>query len=190
MVTTRSGYQAYPHRSRSEGFYLSVLQKTDPGPTVSKIPTLRYFTKASRATIQTVAHWLPTQQDWEVVSDPQEQLYLLHPRHLSVLARLSSAFSKIVPGISMGSLKGKQLVPGHALALAAHGTEALPGIEVDQETALAFLRKLELRDYLAGSPDGWQAVRYDGYSLGWVKVLPRRVNNYLPKNYRIRMEGA
>lgn len=190
IAATRSGYQAYPHRSRSEGFYLSVLQKTAPGPTASKIPTLRYFTKASRATIQTVAHWLPTQQEWEVVSDPQEQLYLLHPGHLGVLARLSSAFSKIVPGISMGTLKGKQLVPGHALALAAHGTEALPGIEVNQEAALAFLRKQELRDYLADSPDGWQAIRYDGYGLGWVKVLPRRVNNYLPKSYRIRMEGA
>jgi NOL1/NOP2/fmu family ribosome biogenesis protein len=39
-------------------------------------------------------------------------------------------------------------------------------------------------------PDGkgWYMVTYNGLGLGWLKALGNRSNNYLPKNWRIRME--
>lgn len=188
IVSTQVGQQCYPHRTRSEGFYVSVLQKTGVARKPGKVRPLRYFTKADKAMKHAGAAWLSPKKDWDFLTDPQGQLYFMEERHRDLLARLSSAFAKIMPGTLLGTIKGRHLIPAHALALSVHQGEALPGIEVDQTTALAFLRKQDLKDYLPAPVTGWQLIRYDGYGIGWVKVLPRRVNNYLPKQYRIRMD--
>jgi NOL1/NOP2/fmu family ribosome biogenesis protein len=35
---------------------------------------------------------------------------------------------------------------------------------------------------------GWQLARFGGLNLGWLKGVGQRVNNYLPKDWRIRMD--
>src|SRR5205085_2427535 len=32
---------------------------------------------------------------------------------------------------------------------------------------------------------GWIILRYKGLALGWIKVLPNRINNYYPQRWRI-----
>jgi NOL1/NOP2/fmu family ribosome biogenesis protein len=32
---------------------------------------------------------------------------------------------------------------------------------------------------------GWGLVSYKNFSLGWINVLPNRINNYYPKELRI-----
>jgi NOL1/NOP2/fmu family ribosome biogenesis protein len=39
-----------------------------------------------------------------------------------------------------------------------------------------------------GTAKGWYIIRYKGLGLGWIKALGNRVNNYLPKSWRIRMD--
>jgi NOL1/NOP2/fmu family ribosome biogenesis protein len=34
-------------------------------------------------------------------------------------------------------------------------------------------------------PLGWCLACFKGQALGWMKVLPNRVNNYFPAEYRI-----
>ncbi|WP_332911045.1 methyltransferase RsmF C-terminal domain-like protein [Algoriphagus boritolerans] len=36
-------------------------------------------------------------------------------------------------------------------------------------------------------PIGWVLLTYQNLPLGWVKNLGNRVNNYFPKEWRIRM---
>jgi NOL1/NOP2/fmu family ribosome biogenesis protein len=122
-----------------------------------------------------------------VLTDPQEELYCIDKRYLNLLARLSHTTLRMTPGTPLGVLKGRDLIPAHALALSVEQSTAISGIEVERAAALAFLRKQELKDHLDTDRTGWQLIRYHGYGLGWVKVLPRRINNYLPKQYRIRM---
>lgn len=69
-----------------------------------------------------------------------------------------------------------------------HGSAMIPTeihqIEVDKDNALKFLRKetISLR-----AETGWHLIRYQGVALGWVKVLPNRVNNYYPQWLRLRI---
>ena len=89
-------------------------------------------------------------------------------------------------GLRLGVPAGKDWLPAHDIALSIDANEHLPGIEVSKGRALHFLRREEM-----GIPDiqkGWQLVRYNGLGLGWIKSLGNRVNNYLPKHWRIRME--
>ncbi|MEY2917123.1 MAG: hypothetical protein RIS73_837, partial [Bacteroidota bacterium] len=56
-------------------------------------------------------------------------------------------------------------------------------VEVDFETALQYLRKQEIK--IDCKNKGWTVVKYQQLSLGWVKILPNRINNYYPKEWRI-----
>ncbi|WP_420153149.1 methyltransferase RsmF C-terminal domain-like protein, partial [Siphonobacter sp.] len=59
-------------------------------------------------------------------------------------------------------------------------------LEVSREDALRFLKREDFA--YETSQKGWHLVSYQGHGLGWVKVLPNRLNNYLPKDWRILMD--
>ena len=58
--------------------------------------------------------------------------------------------------------------------------------EVDLETALRFLKKEEIP--VSAKAGEWILITYGGIGLGWGKSLGNRLNNYYPKEWRIRME--
>ena len=56
--------------------------------------------------------------------------------------------------------------------------------EVDLPTALQYLRKEDIR---FDAPRGaWVLIMYQGIALGWVKEAGNRLNNYYPKEWRIK----
>ncbi|RYE23093.1 MAG: hypothetical protein EOP51_11585 [Sphingobacteriales bacterium] len=77
-------------------------------------------------------------------------------------------------------------MPEHELALSIHKAGSIAAIEVEREQALKFLKKEDIQ--LPDVAKGWYLINYHGQSLGWVKALGNRVNNYLPKGWRIRMD--
>ena len=58
--------------------------------------------------------------------------------------------------------------------------------EADRATALAFLKKEDVP--VPGTAGDWLLMTYGGISLGWCKNLGNRLNNYYPKEWRIRMQ--
>ena len=90
-------------------------------------------------------------------------------------------------GVLLGKLVRDALVPAHDLALSALCSADIPHMELDEENALRYLRKDHLSPSLTQGQTGWMLVRYQGLNLGWVKALPNRINNYFPKEWRIRM---
>ena len=88
-------------------------------------------------------------------------------------------------GLGMGEFKGNDFIPSHALALSTALSSSITRLELAENEALVFLKKENLS---VDTPLGWVLVTYQGLGLGWVKGLGNRVNNYLPKDWRIRME--
>ena len=62
--------------------------------------------------------------------------------------------------------------------------ESLPTVDVDKETALAYLRR-ESIVLPEGSPRGLVTITYKGLPLGEAKNIGSRANNLYPKNRRI-----
>jgi NOL1/NOP2/fmu family ribosome biogenesis protein len=89
-------------------------------------------------------------------------------------------------GLDLGMFKGTDFVPAHALALSTALAPGLPGVELSREDALRYFKKENL--VMDESVRGWLLARYKGLPLGWMKGVGNRVNNYLPKDWRIRME--
>ena len=90
-------------------------------------------------------------------------------------------------GVSVGEVKGKDLIPAHALAMSAlllrqdvFATEA-----VSYEQAIAYLRK-EAVTLPATAPRGYVLLTYRNIPLGFVKNIGNRANNLYPQEWRIR----
>ena len=86
-------------------------------------------------------------------------------------------------GITIGSLKGKDMVPDHELALSLLMNEQIPAVHVNKDQALQYLKRKDM--FIENATKGWALVNYCGINLGWMKVLHNRINNYYPVNWRI-----
>ena len=108
----------------------------------------------------------------------------VHNCHSEELRILQSALDVIYPGVAVGAVKGREIVPSHALAMSVLlNRKAFPCVEVDYEAALAYLRREAMQGVEA--PKGFVLLCYDGFPLGFVNHLGNRSNNLYPASWRI-----
>jgi NOL1/NOP2/fmu family ribosome biogenesis protein len=86
-------------------------------------------------------------------------------------------------GVKMGTIIRNELIPDHELALSIASNNNLPGVEVDERSALDFLRRKDIK--INADARGWATINYRNIILGLVKILPNRINNYYPREWRI-----
>jgi NOL1/NOP2/fmu family ribosome biogenesis protein len=86
-------------------------------------------------------------------------------------------------GCVLGEIKGKDVVPNQELAWSDDRNTNINQIELNKEDALKFLRKENFS--IIEKTKGFVLVTYKNYGLGWAKILPNRINNYLPNELRI-----
>ena len=117
-------------------------------------------------------------KDTSIVAFPKsyEEEYVLLQQQLKV----------IHAGITLGEMKGKDLIPHHSLAMStALAGEVFPKVELTYEQAIAYLRKEGL-NLDADVPRGYVLVTYQQVPLGFVKNIGNRANNLYPQEWRIR----
>ena len=89
-------------------------------------------------------------------------------------------------GVPIGTHRGRDLVPAHALALSTTlHNGAFPQYDADYATAIAYLRK-EAITLPTDTPRGFVLITYKGHPLGFVKNVGNRANNLYPQEWRIR----
>lgn len=99
----------------------------------------------------------------------------------SILQLASQLYIKKA-GVSVGELKGKDFIPAHEYALSYLPLQTFNRVDLDKEQALSYLRRAEFN---CSGEKGWNLMRYNGLGLGWAKILPNRINNYYPQEWRI-----
>jgi 16S rRNA C967 or C1407 C5-methylase (RsmB/RsmF family)/NOL1/NOP2/fmu family ribosome biogenesis protein len=180
------GYRFWPHRLKGEGFFLAVLQKNDDtgyAPPKSKKTVSEAASKYERELLTTL---LTTTEGLHLFKQGDTVIGL--PETLAPqLSTLQSALYIKKAGIALGKAAGKEWVPEHALALSTHCNPQHPAVALTHEQALQYLRREETGLQL--STKGWLLAQYEGHSLGWMKALGNRINNYYPKQYRILKGG-
>jgi NOL1/NOP2/fmu family ribosome biogenesis protein len=104
--------------------------------------------------------------------------------YIRELEKLAQVLSVRYFGVELGKKQGKEWIPSHEWALSTLPKNEFPQQELSTEEALDFLRK---KDQVFGDlPLGWVLLTYQKLPLGWLKNLGNRVNNYYPKEWRIR----
>ena len=182
------GYQFYPHRVRGEGFYLSAFRR--PEGTAFQMPRLKHkslpgFAPLTRKAVDDLEPWIQDTGSLAFFVNDKGLISAIPKEQEEEAVFLGNALGRIHLGTEIGSFKNKDFVPAHALALSTLPAKSLQKMEVDRQTALLFLKRENIN--LTPPPTGWALISYQGLNLGWVKGLANRVNNYLPKEWRIRM---
>jgi NOL1/NOP2/sun family putative RNA methylase len=177
------GYRFYPDKVKGEGFFIAAFRKTQNEDFLLQEKKQRNgLEKISKADIETIKPWLKNGEDYFFIKQNEEIIAL--PIHLQTdLAAIQSSLYIKKAGIRMGAIIRNELIPHHELAISTVISPTVASVEVDFETALQYLRKQEIK--IDCKNKGWTVVKYQQLSLGWVKILPNRINNYYPKEWRI-----
>ena len=180
----KPGYHFYPHKTKGEGFYLCAFRKAGVATGAFRIPKQKNpvsetveFKDIMRSWLQHPDQWIIRQQDRFVVAYPA--------KYKQLIEFLNSQFICISTGFGIGELRGKTVVPQHALAMLKDlNTKAFNRVELSLEQALSYLRCEALT--LPNAAAGVLLLTYENVPLGFVKNVGNHCNNLYPKEWRIR----
>ena len=187
---TETNTHFYPHRIKGEGFFISVLKKTEQGARDEEQETRSKKRGAKGKGQKTkipaeLKCWL-TESDLFTLFEEQEEFKAFPTVHHDFYQLAKSNLKVIHAGIELAFLKGKNLQPSQSLALSNNlNKEAYPTAEVDEQQAIAYLRT-EALQLPADTPKGYVLITYQGHPLGFVKNIGNRANNLYPAEWRIR----
>jgi 16S rRNA C967 or C1407 C5-methylase (RsmB/RsmF family) len=167
-------YRFFPHITKGEGFSVTVLQKKETTP-AKKIkpkknkPLLPHKQLSLNNAFvynfngQIISSYLPD-SDWNFLTERLNVRYLFN---------------------ELGEWKQKSFIPSHALALGPFLKQFdFPLINLSYEQIIRYLKKEPF--VVNNLQTGWNIAAFRDVPAGFMKNNPNSVNNYFPKNYRIR----
>ncbi len=183
IIDTGSGYRFYPYLTKSEGFFCAVLKKTnEQEEAINKYkPKNNALEKPNNKELNNLLPYLTNTENKNIVKFKNEFKLMSSALYKFFELYGSDLYFKKA-GTVLGEIKQNDFLPDHELAQSIYLNENVAKIALSREQALTFLKKENL---VLNNEKGIYLITYKGYGLGWAKVLDRRLNNYLPKNYRI-----
>lgn len=178
------GYRCWPDQVKGEGFFIACFRNTQGAGRMVARSRKEKLNKASKKDAAAAASWVQAAGQGFYMQG--EQLFIF-PEHLErdLQALMQASLYLQQAGVTLGKMANGQLIPDHALALYSRRNPGLVAITLNQEQALQYLRRDEVILDNSNSPRGWLLAQYQGQTLGWLKQLDRRINNYYPKEWRI-----
>jgi 16S rRNA C967 or C1407 C5-methylase (RsmB/RsmF family)/NOL1/NOP2/fmu family ribosome biogenesis protein len=180
------GYAFYPHKTKGEGFFISLLRKqgTERPNVLSSLQGV-WGSKLDKATTELIPYLSQLIENAGQYAVLKHQVYynILPAFFLNDYKTLAQYLYIRNAGISAGEIKGKDFIPAHELSLYQGFKKDFPAAELDLKAAISYLKAETIS--IPTDHKGWMAVKYNGANLGFVKALPNRINNYFPKEWRI-----
>jgi len=187
-------YHFIPGLIRGEGLFIAALRKPDdnteparrkPNKTDKRTHTApAQLTPLSKKIYDTVIRWLNGEHT--LYTAPAGQIIAYPAGQNQIMSTLTTALGGILSaGIDMATIKGRDIIPTHALALSiAVNAEAFPACHVDYHDAITYLQRNTL-NLPATTPRGPVLLTYNHHPLGFMKNLGNRANTLLPQSHRI-----
>ncbi len=173
------GYRFYPYLTKGEGFFIAAFTKKKGGMdgyySAQKLATL------NKTELETIATFIPLSDKYTFFKQ-SDAIKTIEVGWLPSLQVLAKHLYIKKAGIEIGTIKGKDIIPHHELAMSHLPINGFGSLELDKKQALQYLRR---QDLFVESALGWNLVKHCELPLGWAKVLPNRMNNYYPQAWRI-----
>lgn len=186
-------YRFLPGLTKGEGLFMAVMRKD--GDTNSELRALKKDNKKKKERNKPGAgkqvlpdsSWLLNPENFDITDNNGR--YTAIPKAWRSMYDMAAKRLKILSaGVPMGELKGKDIIPAHALALSTSlNLSTFATAELDYAQALSYLRKeaVALPD---GTPRGYVIVKYKGIPLGFEKNIGNRANNLYPAEWKIKSQ--
>ncbi len=182
ILKTKNGLVFFPHRIRGEGFYISLLQKKDG----DQIPVKKVSDKIDTPFKKHLVRYLKNEELFSALLK-DDRLFAIPYAHLNSLNTLNRNLYVRLAGIYMGDFKGDDFIPSSAIGLSLQLKEDQPSKELTEIEAIEYLKGGNLQLEI---PKGWSLVNFKSFQLGWIKNIGTRINNYYPKEWRIKKQHS
>ena len=183
ITKSECGYRFYPHKTKGEGFFISVLRKTSVPNNLFKH---KKADKYEEKPFVVDALELIQSEFWFITKE-NNYIKAYDKKRLKDFRLLNKYLKCMYSGVLLGEMKGNDFIPSANIALSKIlNKSSVNSVELDYESAISFLRKDSI--LLSESKRGYVLVCYKGLGLGWVKNLGNRCNNLYPHEWRIRMK--
>jgi 16S rRNA C967 or C1407 C5-methylase (RsmB/RsmF family)/NOL1/NOP2/fmu family ribosome biogenesis protein len=182
------GYRFFPHKVEGEGFFITVLKRPESATSQEpgRIKDFRHSVLKSLGEKEEKALEAGLGLDGSgKYYSLNDSIFRINQEFFRHFERISQHLSLRYFGVELGKKQKNDWIPSHEWALSNLPKTGFPTFELTLDQALDFLRKNE--SVLPGLPTGWVLMTYQNLPLGWVKNLGNRLNNYYPKECRIRM---
>ena len=174
-------YHFMQHRTRGEGFFLCLLRKPEGASVVLRSKAFK--ADASKVPAE-CRSWVKNASGYEFFIK-NDSVFALPSAQADDMWQVGQDLYALVPGIEVATLKGRDWVPAHALAMStALDRSAFSEVEVSRQQALQYLHCEALR--LDDAPRGIVLLTYKNIPLGFAKNIGNRANNMYPQEWRIR----
>lgn len=182
-----TGYRAYPHRVKGEGFFLAVMRKCETANQErAKKMDKKNWPLLPKKTTMRIHDWV-TRPDEKVFIQENEFIRFFPTQAMNAFETVQQKLRVVTAGTTVAAAKHDKLIPDHAMAMSSELKQsAFNRIALSKQEGIRYLRKDSL--VLSLQNTGFSLVTYNGLALGWVNVLSNRVNNLYPSGWRIRME--
>lgn len=188
IIESDGGYRFWPDKVKGEGFFIACFRKNEeeekPEFYKKQKPAFANTGKPDKYSKEEI-----NILDKYVIKDGLAFIRmgkLIHAVSEKQEGEINFLLAKLRVlnfGIKIGEIIRDKLLPDHALAMSGIVSGNVNRVELDFEQAILYLKRKEIK--IATDRKGWSLVTYKGHPLGWVNILPNRVNNYYPKELRI-----
>lgn len=183
IVGSNPAYRFLPGLTRGEGLFMTVIRKHGDSNAKSKKPKSSARQLKQRPPKIDVPLLCP--DDFTLLQQA-DTLFAVCRQWADIVQAAIGCLRVMNAGVTIGTLRGKTLVPDQSLALSAQlARTKFPSVEVEGAEALRYLHR-EAIQLPADTPMGYVLVTYHDLPLGFVKNLGNRSNNMFPTEWRIK----
>ena len=184
LVNPESACRFMPHYTKGEGLFMAALRKNgysaDGGSSHKPLPAAR-----NAKELQHLNEWVST--PCSITMTPDGMIRAIPDSMRNIYnALISNRLFILHAGIEIGTQKGRDIIPAHALSLStALDRNVFPEAELELQDALNYLRR-ESVVLPPSLPKGFVVLTFRHQPIGFVKNLGNRCNSLYPTEWRIR----
>lgn len=181
-----------PGITETEGLFVAVLRKPGEEKGEGRKRERSKGGRKARTVAREVEEWVKGPEGGELSYHLTEgdggaatEVWAVDERWAPLRDMLLREADVIAPGLHVATLKGKSVIPAHALALSEWMDEgAFPRVDLDYPSAITYLQR-GMPELPEDTPRGYVVMTYRGRPLGFVKNLGNRANSLYPQEWRI-----
>jgi NOL1/NOP2/fmu family ribosome biogenesis protein len=179
------GYRFYPHRINGEGFFLSVMKKLDRSQSNTYHNRRKPKITPLKIIPTPITEWVTNHEQYLFFQWNDLISFVPTPK-LNEIQLLLDHLSIVSTGTKAATVKHNKFIPEHPLAMSqVLNNDNILSLPLSLDESLNYLRKNTITS--EETKKGFALVTYKSLPLGWVNVIPNRINNLYPSNWRIRM---
>lgn len=186
----QSVYKCYPHKFRGEGLFISLFKVNNGNRFIYKDHQQQHLKNLSDPLTKEMEKFVIPNDD-HILTMMDDKIVLMNKQMLTIADFAISKLNIVSIGTTLGNLSynTREFIPTHELSMSTQMNRSFPSVELNKEQAIRFLKKEDIPGLILDvDTRGWLLAKYQGVPLGWLKANNNRVNNFYPKEWRLRKE--